>query len=363
MNHSLGIMTLTPQVTNGYFLEIAKQSVSYPIDLYLFSPRGISPLSETVEGFHYNRVTGEWEKEAFDIPEYIYDRTYYQKDLHSRQARAVVQWLKNQKHIRFLGYGLPDKWHLYEKLRHTSLAPYIPETHLVKSGNHLLNLLTEHTDIIIKPVDGAHGFAVYHLTLLPHGILVRTTKKQGVIEQSFPGEDVFLKWSERILRQHTFICQKRLLNLTKGDAPFDLRVLLNKDGSGEWREFQRATRVGEEKGILTNISRGATYHSYSDWKRTGNSISWDFIEEELTTILEEIPILLEEHFSPLFEIGVDLIISQDHSLWILDMNSKPGHKVVETLHPEKLSPLYKAPLDYCDFLFSQSLSSLRRGDF
>ncbi|MCA1059635.1 YheC/YheD family protein [Rossellomorea aquimaris] len=363
MNHSLGIMTLTPQSTNDYFLEIARHSNSYPIDLYLFSPQGISPLNETVEGLHYDKVKGEWEKDVFEIPEYIYDRTYYQNDLTSRQARAVVQWLKNQKHIRFLGYGLPNKWHLYEKLTQTSLAPYIPETYLVTERNHLLHLLNQHKDIIIKPVDGAHGFAVYHLITTQQEIRVRTTKKQGIIEQSFPSDEFFLKWAEHILKQHTFICQKRLLNQTKEEAPFDIRILLNKDASGEWREFQRAIRVGERNGILTNISRGASYISYTDWKSTHNSDSWDFIEHELRTILEEIPLLLEEQFSPLFEIGVDLIIAQDNSLWVLDMNSKPGHKVVHSLQPGKLTPLYKAPLDYCEFLSSQSLLSLRRGDF
>ncbi|MCR8849587.1 YheC/YheD family protein [Rossellomorea sp. SC111] len=363
MNHSLGIMTLTPDVTNEYFLEIAKQSISYPIDLYLLSPQGISPLNETVEGFYFDRVTGEWEKDAFEIPEYIYDRTYYQKDMKSRQARAVVQWLKNQKHIRFLGYGLPNKWHLYEKLKQTSLAPYIPVTSLVSDGKHLLNLLIKHKDIIIKPVDGAHGNAVYHLVAHPHGIVVRTTKKQGIIEQSFANEDVFLKWVDHMLKLNTFICQKRLPNLTKGNAPFDMRILMNKDRKGQWREFQRAIRKGEENGILTNISRGASYLSYREWKDKHDSHAWDFIDEELTSILEEVPILLENHFSPLFEIGIDLIIGDDHSLWILDMNSKPGHKVVDALHPGKLSTLYQAPLDYCDFLSSQSLSSLRRGDF
>ncbi|WP_171050848.1 YheC/YheD family protein [Bacillus sp. BHET2] len=363
MNHSLGIMTLTPEETNSYFLEIAKESLSHSIDLYLFSPKGISPLNETVEGFHYNRLSQKWEEEAFNIPAYIYDRTYYQKDIQSRQAKAVVQWLKNQKQIRFLGYGLPNKWHLYEKLKHTSLAPYIPETFLVSDRIHLLNLLIQHKDIIIKPVDGAHGYAVYHLSSRSQEIVVRTTKKQGIMEQSFPSKEIFLKWVDRIFKKHTFICQKRLPNLTKVEAPFDMRILLNKDRNGEWREFQRAIRVGEEKGILTNISRGATYHSFTHWKEAHSSIPWRFMEEEITGILDEMPLLLEENFSDLFEIGVDLIIGEDHSLWILDMNSKPGHKVVGALEPDKLSSLYNAPLDYCDFLSSQSLSSLRRGDF
>ncbi|NMH69588.1 YheC/YheD family protein [Bacillus sp. RO3] len=363
MNHSLGIMTLTPQDMNSYFTEIGKQSISYPVDLYLFSPKGVSPLNETVEGYYFNKEAQNWEREAFEIPDYIYDRTYYQKDLESRQAKVVVQWLKNQSHIRFLGYGLPNKWHLYEKLKNTALSPYIPETYLVTDGKHLLNLLSKHKDVIIKPVDGAHGFAVYHLAETHSDIVVRTTKKRGIVEQSFPNKEKFLIWSDHILKQHTFICQKRLLNLTKQNAPFDMRILLNKNALGEWREFQRAIRVGKENGILTNISRGASYTSFGNWMRSQDTVAWDGMEEELTGILEEMPLLLEEHFSPLFEIGVDLIICEDQSMWILDMNSKPGHKVVDELSPEKAYSMFQAPLDYCDFLASQSLSSLRRGDY
>ncbi|BCB02909.1 YheC/YheD family endospore coat-associated protein [Bacillus sp. KH172YL63] len=363
MNHSLGIMTLTPQETNPYFLEIAKHSLSHMVDLYLFSPKGISPIDETVEGYHFNRLSQKWVEEVFNIPDYIYDRTYYQNDMESRQAKAIVQWLKNQKHIRFLGYGLPNKWHLYEKLRHTSLSPYIPETFLAADGYHLMNLLDEHQDIIIKPVDGAQGYAVYHITSVTGGILLRTTKKQGIMERTFPSKDMFLRWVGRILQRHTFICQKRLPNLTKSGAPFDMRILLNKDQSGEWREFQRAVRLGEENAILTNISRGAAYHSFSDWKKADHRRDWAFIEGEITGILDDMPVLLEDHFSPLFEIGVDLIIGEDQSLWILDMNSKPGHKLVGAIEPEKLSALYNAPLDYCDYLSSLSLTSLNRGDF
>lgn len=355
-------MSLTLDIENNYFLEIAKQSLPYNMELYLFSPQGISPMNEIVDGFYFNKKNLEWEKEAFDIPAFIYDRTYYQSDLQSRQGKAVVQWLKNQKSIRFLGYGLPNKWTLYEKLSNSPLSSYLPKTYLVSDQNQLLNLVLKHKDIIIKPVDGAQGFAVYHLILENKEIRVRTTKKQSVIEQTFAFES-FLKWINRLLNKHSFIAQKRIQNVTVQDEPFDIRVLLNKDSNGEWREFQRAIRKGESNGILTNVSRGASYFSHDDWKKNHPTYNWTYIEQELEEILEALPLLLEETFSPLFEIGVDIIIADDSSLWILDINSKPGHKIIQALGSEKLTSLYQAPLDYCEYLSSLSLSTLNRGDF
>ncbi|MGR3763413.1 YheC/YheD family endospore coat-associated protein [Rossellomorea sp. NS-SX7] len=363
MNLPLGIMTLKPDPSHAYFNEIGRHSTSYKIDLYLFSPQDICPHEETVAGYAFNKDSGNWEQETFDIPTFIYDRTYYDKSLQSRQAKAVVQWLKNQADIRFLGYGLPHKWHLYEKLKDSPLSSYIPETFLLNDHYHLFNLLIKHKDIIIKPVDGAHGFAVYHLLLSNNELTVRTTKNQQIAEQSFSSKDTFLKWAERMLEQFTFIAQQRVINRTQLDTPFDYRILLNKDKNGDWREFQRAVREGPIGGILTNISRGGSYFSQEEWENRYPEANWDFINAELNEILNELPQLLEDQFSPLFELGVDVLLARDGSLWILDINSKPGHKIVETLSIEMLDSLHQSPLDYCEYLHSLSLSSLRRGDF
>jgi glutathione synthase/RimK-type ligase-like ATP-grasp enzyme len=363
MNYSFGIMTLNPDISNLYFKGIGKQSIPFNNELYLFSPNDISPVNETVEGFAFNRESGNWEKEIFDIPGFIYDRTYYDKSLQSRQAKAVVQWLKNQPHIRFLGYGLPNKWLMYEKLIDSPLSSYIPETFLLKNPFHLFNLLIKHKDLIIKPVDGANGFAVYHLILSNSEVTVRTTKNHQIAEQSFPSKSIFLKWAERMFEQHTFIAQERIHNRTDLDTPFDIRILLNKDQYGDWREFQRAIREGTKGGIVTNISRGGTYYSQEEWESIHPEADWTFIGTELNAILIELPTLLEDYFSPLFELGVDIILAKDGSLWILDVNSKPGHKIVNALGPEKLESLHQCPLEYCEHLYSKSFPSLRRGEF
>jgi glutathione synthase/RimK-type ligase-like ATP-grasp enzyme len=355
MNQTLGIMTLKPDPAHSYYREIGIHSSPYSMDLYLFSPGGISPVDETVKGFVFNKESCAWEENTFEIPAYIYDRTYYDDSLQSRQAKAVVQRLKNQPHIRFLGYGLPNKWKIYEILKDSPLASYIPETFLIKDHFHLFNLLIQHKDIIIKPVDGAHGFAVYHLSLSKKRVTVRTTKKRQIAEQSFQSKTTFLKWIERLLGQYTFIAQKRIDNKTEHDTPYDFRILMNKDEYGEWREFQRAVREGPQGAIVTNISRGGSYFKQEDWESRHLEADWDFVKTEMNECLDELPHLLEDYFSPLFELGIDILLARDNSLWILDINSKPGHKIVDTLAAERKHLLYRAPVDYCNYLNTQSL--------
>jgi YheC/D like ATP-grasp len=363
MKQTLGIMTLKPDTAHSHFREIGIQSSPYSMDLYLFSPADISPVDETVKGFVFNKESSAWEENTFEIPGYIYDRTYYDASLPSRQAKAVVQWLKNQPHIRFLGYGLPNKWKIYEVLKDSPLASYIPETFLIKDHFHLFNLLIKHKDIIIKPVDGAHGFAVYHLLLSQNRVTVRTTKNLQIAEQSFQSKTTFLKWAGRILDQYTFIAQKRIDNKTEQDTPYDFRILMNKDEYGDWREFQRAVREGPKGAILTNVSRGGAYFKQEEWESRHPEADWNFVKAEMDECLGELPHLMEDYFSPLFELGIDILLARDNSLWILDINSKPGHKIVDTLAAERKHHLYRAPIDYFHYLNTQSLPSLRRGEF
>lgn len=114
----LGILTMIPFESNSYFDEMAKRAKEYQIVLFLFSPLSIKPATEMVEGLRYDTVSDKWEVDQFTIPEYLYDRCFYGEDRKSAEARSIVSWLKSNKNIQFLGYGLPNKWRLYLSLIH-----------------------------------------------------------------------------------------------------------------------------------------------------------------------------------------------------------------------------------------------------
>ncbi|MDP1465864.1 YheC/YheD family protein, partial [Klebsiella pneumoniae] len=83
--------------------------------------------------------------------------------------------------------------------------------------------------------------------------------------------------------------------------------------------------------------------TYENWQRETPHFNHVYISQEISDIISTLPAVLEETFQPLFELGIDLLIAGDQSIWILDINSKPGRKMVSLLHPEKTGQMAEAP--------------------
>ncbi|MER2060657.1 MAG: YheC/YheD family protein, partial [Niallia sp.] len=97
---------------------------------------------------------------------------------------------------------------------------------------------------------------------------------------------------------------------------------------------------------ISNLSAGASVVSFDDWFTSVHMKLKSFLKQEMAEIFSLLPSILEDSFSSLFEIGVDIGITPSGSLWILDVNSKPGRKVIMTAYPHLCEKLYKAPVLY-----------------
>lgn len=346
----LGIMMLEPDTTHPFYTGMAKTSETHDVEVLLFSPLQIHPHTEWIQGYRYCTDTGSWKKDIFTIPEYIYDRTFYQDDFTSKQAKAIVQWLKNRDDICFLGYGLPNKWTIYRQLmKHDKVAPYLPETTLIESIPETVSRIKREKNVIIKPFDGAHGIAVYEIQAQNENMMIRTTKKLEMVEKKMD-EETLGRWLESLTRKKSFILQNKLENRDEQNRPFDLRMLLQKNAKDKWVVTCKGFRVGNQDSLLTNLSAGAAAIPYEEWKKNQKHYNWKYIESELRDIVRTLPEILEEEFAPLFEIGLDIIIGRDSSVWILDMNSKPGHKMLQLLTLDEIERLHSLPLRYCKSL-------------
>ncbi|MGM0846362.1 MAG: YheC/YheD family protein [Bacillota bacterium] len=346
----LGIMMLEPDTTHSFYTGMAQTSTVHDVEVLLFSPLQIHPQTEWIQGYRFSKDTGSWTKDIFTIPEYIYDRTFYGDDFTSKQAKAIVQWLKNRDDLCFLGYGLPNKWTIYRHLiNHNKVAPYLPETTLIESIPKTVEKIKREKNVIIKPFDGAHGMAVFEIQSETGQFQVRTTKKQEMVQKEMD-EETLSRWLESLIGKRSFILQTHLDNRDELNRPFDLRLLLQKNEKDKWSVSCKGFRVGSPGSLLTNLSAGASAISYEEWKKKQNHYNWKYIECELRDIILSLPQALEEEFAHLFEIGLDIIIGKDSSVWILDMNSKPGHKMLQLLKEEEIQYLYSLPLRYCKAL-------------
>ncbi|MFC3883823.1 YheC/YheD family protein [Bacillus songklensis] len=354
---SFGFLTIRPQQEHQYVTEMARRAHQYGITCYRFTPFCIRPEDELVYGEEYDTATNEWKEAAFPLPSFIYDRCFYKHDSISKRAKPIVQWLKMSPLTTFLGHGLPGKAEVYEALlNHPVLSSYIPRTEMAQSSSHIFQTLLKEKAILLKPNNGSQGKGIMAVSIYKKQVKVQSQFGKDLSEISFHDEASFHKWISRKLERVPLLIQP-LLNICNYEGkPFDIRVLLQKEESGLWKEAGRGIRQAKNGHILTNISQGAEVLSFDEGLHGFPSSQRKFICEEIDSLIPLIPAALEKAFSPLFELGIDICIDRRGAIWILDMNSKPGRKIVLGTSPEKEEELYCRLLAYCRYLSQKALT-------
>ncbi|MBU8880035.1 YheC/YheD family protein [Bacillus sp. FJAT-29790] len=343
---SFGLMTLNKNNEQTYFFELARRAHHFGIECFRFIPSLINPSTEKVNGDRFNPITSEWEPSEFPIPDVLYDRCFYGEDTHSKQCMAIVKWLKTRNDITFLGYGLPNKLELYEALQHSNLAPYLPKSKPLTSGESLIQELVAREPVVIKPVNGSQGHGIYYLEKAGKELIVRTDKRDKQITRTFTNIPDVISWLNQLIEKRSYLIQPYFELTNRSNHPFDIRTLLQKEENGIWTEIGKGIRTGKEGGIISNVSAGGTITTFDSWLNSLPSSQREFLHSEIKDILKSIPKIAEQEFPPLFELGVDIGVAKNGSVWILDINSKPGRKVVLETQPELSEKIYTAPLHF-----------------
>lgn len=347
---TLGFLALNLESENSYFTEIAKRAAIQQIECVRFVPSDILPGNQLIKGRKFDPLTDGWKESEFPLPSLIYDRCFYGNDKYSKQCIPIVSWLKSRNDIQFLGYGLPNKLELYQTLQNSQLAPYLPASKPLSDAGSLLTELQKHRKLILKPINGSQGYGIYYVKKNQKNFHVKTEKQKNIISRIFPNEEKLLGWLEPLLKQISYLVQP-YLELTNNELqPFDIRMLLQKDGHGNWVERGKGVRTGVTGGILSNLSAGGLATDFDSWSASLSPATKAYIISELEYIKMHLTSLLEEEFLPLFELGVDIGMAKNGSLWILDVNSKPGRKVILNTMPDLQETLFHAPILYGKWL-------------
>lgn len=357
-----GIMTLNEQSENNYFTEIAKRGSVLGIVCYRFIPSNIDPITHEVSGSIFDSNLNQWKHGTFAIPNVLYDRCFYSEDTHSKQCKSIVSWLKNRQDVFFLGYGLPNKLELYNVLKQSPLSPYLPSTKLITNSSNVIEELSNYQRIVLKPINGSQGNGIFYIQFGTSSIKVKTYNRNSHIQKEFHDEKTFLYWIEQLINKKEYLLQPYLELTNENDEPFDVRILLQKSDAENWSEQGRGLRIGHPDGILSNLSAGGRIEGFNIWKNRLSFMQREFIETEIEDILLKVPHVLEETFLPLFELGLDIGITKFGSIWILDINSKPGRKVILETNKENIDRLYNAPILYGKTILSRENIERKRYD-
>ncbi|HEX6923377.1 MAG TPA: YheC/YheD family protein [Bacillales bacterium] len=349
---SIGIITLNQNQEEKYFLDIGKNAAQLGLNAHKFIPADIDPYTEEITGETFDSDSGEWKRETFSIPEVLYDRCFYTSSHAYKTNAPIVEWLKNR--TMFLGFGLPNKSKVYEALQNESyLNDYTIDTIKAERADSIIDELEKKNTLLLKPENGSQGKGILVLKKQSENFIVQTDRRGKTVQKTFLRKSQLKKWLDNQLVRTSFLIQPFLTLQNEQNQPFDIRVVVQKNGSGNWSERGRGVRTGKSGALVSNLHSTGEIVDFEQWLSSLPRNKRSFLQNELSSIINRVPPLLESSFGPLFELGLDIGVDQGGAVWILEANSKPGHQTILEGAGTDGNEIAQAPLQYARYLLKQ----------
>lgn len=337
-----------PFAETAYCRKLCMAGRKHGIRVVVFSPLWIHWYDQTVNAYMYGNLG--WERRKFRLPALAYDRCTYSNINQYRNTIAAITRMIRQAKVTLLGIGLRGKWNIYCSLcKDAALSSILPPTRPFAGTSNLAGELNRfHGELFLKPHGGMHGKSTLHVRCRYHDEEhTNTTEKPSSISDAYlelRGRDSAnrsfhrtfshpkdgLDWIARFIGKRKFIVQPYLSLVTQDGEPFDIRVLMQKNGSGRWSLTGMAARVGQPNSVTSNLHGGGRAVSIVPFLESQFKPSQvQQLLEQLRAYSHYIPYILESCYGRVSEIGLDFGIDRDARLWLLEVNSKPGRSVFQ----------------------------------
>lgn len=326
---SLGIMTHRLCGSKRFSAYAAEAGRNGFDETFVFTPEGIDFRNRTIDAL-CPRSNG-WQRQTRPFPDVVHDVGFYTDP---RTIRAVKRF-KALPEIRFTGFGLGNKWQIHTHLSQTEFAPFLPETELYRSPSTVTGMLRRFRAVMIKPINGKRGIGITAVMPGRGGTYCIRQEGRGTLA-GLPKEQV-AAWLRKRWAPGGAVVQRWMDLRSPRGGVFDIRALLQKEPSDRWRLTEMAVRLSSSGRIASNVSRGSMIKEvYPFLADMYGASAAEHLAGECRTIALRLPSALEDKYGkPLIELGIDLAVEQGGHVRIIEVNIKPGKKIVRALSGEE----------------------------
>ncbi len=310
-------------------------------ELIVFTPQDVHLPSQTINAYQWTQK-GWVQNKKSPFPFIIYDIGYYHSDKEYSQNLGLQ---KNSK-VPFVGYCLGNKIKIYNILsKSQQLRSYLIPTHRVKGTGHFFRCLQHYLSVILKPANTWGGKGILKVVKKNNHYLIHEKNRQNAMSH-----DQLSNVVKKRIKTGTHVLQPWVnIRSSKGNVA-DHRVLIQKNKFGQWTIRGIATRIGASGYIISNLKRGGRAVKTLPYlkKEFGRERS-AAMYQTLQQLSHDICIFLEKFEKKRFvEFGIDFAIDRRGDIKIIEVNVKPGRKILETTGTKEirretfLAPFYYA---------------------
>lgn len=354
MNTVIGILAYRKGATftNSRFLsDLILEGNKLGAIVYAFSYLDILEDQRKIRGF-VPGSNGKWHGKISPWPDIVID--------FCRMLRKPFRDMRRRTDLfEYANHKFTYKWKAMKLFAASDrVKQWIPET-LLYSPPHTSGLLEKHPIVYVKPGNGTGGRSVAKICRLPDGYLFQGRTKSGsIVHAQFPSKESVVRrlneWvrKERI-RTGNFMVQQGLdLELLPGRF-MDARILVQKDGKGQWSVTGKVLRVSGKNSPTTNILHADGYVlRFKDFmKRRFGVKKAEEIDKECNRLSLRLMEVIEEQFGSMIEFGLDVGIDTKGKVWLIEANPKPGHKVfIKSKETDVYLESIRKPIQYAKYL-------------
>lgn len=313
------------------FADLIETGRAMGFSTYVTTVQLLKLNSPRVRGFTYRKERDEWTAGWFPRPDIVYNRIPYREDECLPHVQRKLKAIANHGGIRMFNRRFFNKWSLFRWLSRSRLTRgYIPETRRLTKSVVLSNLLKRHRLLYLKPVRGKAGVGIMTVKVhpekqVPYRLQIQADKGSTTYRSASLRE----LWG-KVLKQsgalgEPYIAQQGIQLISVHNRPFDLRVLVQKNGMGNWELTGVGARVAGNASITTHVPRGGyiedpqkLLHAVFSPEMTMRTLRK--VENSTLTLARQIERCARTR---LFEMSMDLGVDQQGHVWFFEANAKP----------------------------------------
>jgi glutathione synthase/RimK-type ligase-like ATP-grasp enzyme len=342
----------------SYYRKLSRQGHKLGLQVEVFTPEDVEDRS-SVRTMTYNTDTGKWVRKQSTIPPLIYDRCRY----HGASTYRILKAFRGKyTKLNYLSKPLANKWSMHQILwENEALRRYVPATVRYSSVTDLIRFLKKYKLVYLKPKNGTGGRGIIRIEQLSGGqYMIQGRNKQRTILplQRATEKQLTVKLQALSLSSEYVVQQGIYLTLQDGRV-HDYRLLIQKNGQGEWEITGCAGRIGPHKSITSNLHGGGRAVSMERLLsiRFSGKEKINKIKQDMYDFAHKLAPYLESKFGKLCELGLDLAVDPKGSVWLIEVNPKPSREVFHRIG-EKATYLkaITRPLEYALWLMNDKKS-------
>lgn len=289
---------------------------------YVFTPARVDWSRGTVLGYRY--VGGSWRARRFPLPQVVYNRVPNRQLEESAEVKQLKQRLR-ARGIPYYNARYLNKYDLYRLLvNEPSIKPHLPWTKLVRRRADIHAALQQFGRVYLKPRHAFAGKGIMTVGLRGNAWALRY--RQANSNRVIQGNSLTELWPrlEQRMGRQSYIVQQGISLAQYQGRNFDVRLLAQKNGQGQWQVSGMGVRVASKGGITTHVPNGGFIAPAANVLASVFGHEAHRVRDEVVQLALQIAPAIEKGYRGLFgEMSMDIGLDVNGHPWFFEANAKP----------------------------------------